>query len=56
MPAQAVARDELNCVCFKTKAVSIPCGEDVKAQLSLEIRVAVNLLKSLVGCEKCQNV
>lgn len=47
-----VARNELVCVHLKAKAVSISLCKDAKAQLSPEIRVAVNI-KSLVGCEEC---
>lgn len=40
------------CVHLKAKAVSISLCKDTKAQLSPEIRVAVNI-KSLVGYEEC---
>lgn len=48
----AVARDGLFCVHLKAKAVSISLCKDAKAQLSPEIRVAVNI-KSLDGYGEC---
>lgn len=47
-----VGRDELLCVHLKAKAVSILLCKDTKAQLSPEIRAAVNI-KSLDGYGEC---
>lgn len=43
MAAQVVARDELSCVYFKAKTANISLYKDAKAQLSPDIRVAINI-------------